>query len=323
VSHRRAALDHVLRLVAASELSDVLVLRGSMTMLAFAPGAARDPGDLDFVLLPPEGVAVDERDPYPYVDSRAWAQWWPEAAHGALRHAFWGEEEHFDTGGMHPRVPPEGLSWVAGPDDLPTAHHDVLHLIEKHPDAGPVRLLAARCHVDTRGEYVEYAGPPGIRLTVPWEGDGDTGFTQLDFAYDERLPRPPEALAVPCLSGPPTPVWAASRALSLAWKLQWLHMDQRDRGVAQYKDLYDAVLLAEAPSAVLDFGLLRRLFGDDPPGAALRPAAVTRWRVEGANDPVALEDPVPLLARLASAVERLSRAVPPSRGSGRRGASPG
>ncbi|GIJ52111.1 hypothetical protein Val02_89970 [Virgisporangium aliadipatigenens] len=308
MSARRAVLDHVLRLVAASPLGEVLVLRGSMAMLAFAPGAARDPGDLDFVLRPSAAVPIDDGHPYPYVASRSWAQWWPEAAHGALRHEFWGAEEEFETGGMHPKVPPDGLTWVIDDDDLPTAHEDVIELIRRDPVAGTVKLLAERADCDRLGEddgYAGYAGAAGFRVAVPWEGDGGTGALQIDFAYDERLPRDPVALAVPCLADPPTAVWAASRELSLAWKLQWLHTDQRDREVAQFKDLYDAVLLAESPDAVLDFGLLRRLFGDDPPGAALRPAAVARWRIDGADDPA------PLLARLADAIGRLSRGVPP------------
>jgi hypothetical protein len=49
---RRAALDHVLTVVASSRWAGHLVLRGSVTMAAWAPDAARDPGDLDFVVTP-------------------------------------------------------------------------------------------------------------------------------------------------------------------------------------------------------------------------------------------------------------------------------
>lgn len=49
---RRAAIHHVLTVVARSPWADRLVLRGSVTMPAFCGEAARDPGDLDFVVRP-------------------------------------------------------------------------------------------------------------------------------------------------------------------------------------------------------------------------------------------------------------------------------
>ena len=64
----RSAIDHVLTLVGDSPLAGVLVLRGSVTLLAWAGAAARQPGDLDFVVRPPEIVPQDRWWPYPYVD---------------------------------------------------------------------------------------------------------------------------------------------------------------------------------------------------------------------------------------------------------------
>ncbi|WP_229831462.1 nucleotidyl transferase AbiEii/AbiGii toxin family protein [Actinoplanes ianthinogenes] len=49
---RRAALDHVLSVLAGGSWSRSLVLRGSVTMPAWAGAAAREPGDLDFVVTP-------------------------------------------------------------------------------------------------------------------------------------------------------------------------------------------------------------------------------------------------------------------------------
>ncbi|MET8975995.1 nucleotidyl transferase AbiEii/AbiGii toxin family protein [Streptomyces sp. NPDC004539] len=49
---RRAALETVLRVIADSEWVDSLVLRGSMLMTAWFGEAAREPGDLDFVVVP-------------------------------------------------------------------------------------------------------------------------------------------------------------------------------------------------------------------------------------------------------------------------------
>ncbi|WP_344128443.1 nucleotidyl transferase AbiEii/AbiGii toxin family protein [Luedemannella flava] len=49
---RRAAMDHLLAVIARSELADNLVLRGSVTLAAWVGAAAREPGDLDFVVIP-------------------------------------------------------------------------------------------------------------------------------------------------------------------------------------------------------------------------------------------------------------------------------
>lgn len=49
---RRDAMHHLLRVVADSPWSDSLVLRGSVTMRAWVGDAAREPGDIDFVVLP-------------------------------------------------------------------------------------------------------------------------------------------------------------------------------------------------------------------------------------------------------------------------------
>jgi hypothetical protein len=51
-SARRRAMDLVLTAIAASEWADSLVLRGSVLMSAWFGGAAREPGDLDFVVVP-------------------------------------------------------------------------------------------------------------------------------------------------------------------------------------------------------------------------------------------------------------------------------
>ncbi|MEY9877804.1 hypothetical protein ABH931_007328 [Streptacidiphilus sp. MAP12-33] len=50
---RRAALDLVLAGIAASPWADSLVLRGSVLLRAWYGEAAREPGDLDFVVVPP------------------------------------------------------------------------------------------------------------------------------------------------------------------------------------------------------------------------------------------------------------------------------
>ncbi|MFB7651445.1 MULTISPECIES: nucleotidyl transferase AbiEii/AbiGii toxin family protein [unclassified Streptomyces] len=58
---RRRALDLVLGAVADSEWVDALVLRGSVLMSAWFGVEAREPGDLDFVVVPPSWRIDDGR----------------------------------------------------------------------------------------------------------------------------------------------------------------------------------------------------------------------------------------------------------------------
>ncbi|MGX6606476.1 nucleotidyl transferase AbiEii/AbiGii toxin family protein [Micromonosporaceae bacterium Da 78-11] len=61
---RRRAMGHVLTVLAATRWAGHLVLRGSATMPAWVGAAAREPGDLDFVITPPTvtsgGAQADE-----------------------------------------------------------------------------------------------------------------------------------------------------------------------------------------------------------------------------------------------------------------------
>ncbi|MFI5792384.1 nucleotidyl transferase AbiEii/AbiGii toxin family protein [Streptomyces sp. NPDC051677] len=58
---RRRALDLVLAAISDSEWVDSLVLRGSVLMSAWFGGAAREPGDLDFVVIPQQWGIDDPR----------------------------------------------------------------------------------------------------------------------------------------------------------------------------------------------------------------------------------------------------------------------
>ncbi|MGX8910123.1 nucleotidyl transferase AbiEii/AbiGii toxin family protein [Streptomyces netropsis] len=58
---RRHALDHVLAAVAASPWAEHLVLRGSVLLKAWFGEAAREPGDLDFVVVPDTWRLADDR----------------------------------------------------------------------------------------------------------------------------------------------------------------------------------------------------------------------------------------------------------------------
>lgn len=120
---------------------------------------------------------------------------------------------------------------------------------------GPVRLDA---HAAVGDEIWSYDRVPGRRLVIPWTAEAEgvpPGSVQLDFVFNERLPVPPEPAEIRGPQGTaPVVVGAATRALSLAWKVLWLVSDVHPEG----KDLYDAVLLAECTE--LPFALLREVF---------------------------------------------------------------
>ena len=284
----RAVLDHVLRLVAGAECGESLVLRGSMAMLARVGDGARPPRDLDWIVLASRATPIDDLDPYPYVNQLDVARNWPEAAHGAGRPKMWTFED-LDTGGLKPRLPPEGLHWLTveeTAEDLNRPHDDVIDLIRAQPRVdGGVILDVQNASYDARWAYAynqDEGGGGGVRVLVPWRaGDGRDGTLQLDFAYDEVLPETPALTAVPREGGgQPTVLWAATTALSLMWKLQWLATDQVDHGYVEGKDLYDAVLLAELDSTVLSSRLQHALRSRLPDPEVLNPDTVRGWAVD-------------------------------------------
>ncbi|MCX4767986.1 nucleotidyl transferase AbiEii/AbiGii toxin family protein [Streptomyces sp. NBC_01275] len=306
-------LDHLLRLIVGSPLGDSLVLRGSMVMPAWVGAAAREPADLDWIVSRPLLVPLDPEYPYPYVEEVAVVQQWPEAADGADRYEIWKFEE-FETRGLSPVTPPEGMHWIveAEPEVRPP-HESLLDLVRERPVAAPGVVLDADAgRDDGTWTYSEY-DTPGIRLTLPWKAeDLPPGEVRLDFARDERLPEPPVWTAIPRGDGTgPIAVRTAGRELSLAWKLLWLHADCATEGRAQAKDLYDAVLLAEAEATKLSPQLLRRVFRHEPRATAaadaLRLDTVALWPVDWedfrANHPQVRGTAQEWLERLSRALE--------------------
>lgn len=116
---------------------------------------------------------------------------------------------------------------------------------------GAVRFDARQAISDEVWTYDEV---PGQRLFLPWTAEGlSDGCTGMDFAFGENLPEAARPIELWPVAGTPTVLRAASRELSLAWKLLWLAGGMEP----QAKDLYDAVLLAEAVRLPLD--LLKRV----------------------------------------------------------------
>jgi hypothetical protein len=265
----------VLSLIAEMPWSDSLVLRGSMLMCVFYGTAAREPADLDFVVLPESAVPVDSLDPHPYLAGFDVVQQWPEAADGAYRYDLWMDAEaEFETRGLRAIVPPDGLTWEVDAcprESFVDYSRDLAESVRRQPQAAPdVMLDADRVRSDDSWAYsYRGEGPGGIRVVIPWTApDLPEGRVQIDLALDEPLPEPPVWTLIPAprAAAGPLVVQAASRELSLAWKLLWLHTDSGTDAGPRPKDLYDAVLLAEDGRTRLSAKLLRRVMSPSAAG---------------------------------------------------------
>ncbi|MGW3717746.1 nucleotidyl transferase AbiEii/AbiGii toxin family protein [Streptomyces sp. NPDC005133] len=309
---RRTVQDHLLRVITESSWGDGLILRGSLPLQAWVGAAAREPGDLDWIVLEPSADDfVDPLDPYPYVDGIDVVQQWPEAADGAAAPELWTDGDCHATGGARPALAPDGLHWLDS-DALepgPDPQDEVVAALEAGPPPPEgIRIDPGAVTSDGVWMYRTYE-TPGVRVVVPWQADGlPPGELRMDFAQDERLPEAPVWTACPRVDGgQPIPVRTASQGLSLAWKLLWLSEDQQAEGRSAAKDLYDAVLLAEHPRTRLPSRLLRTVLG--PHAAGFSPETVLDWLVNWsafhAENRWVEGDPDGLRARLAGALAAL------------------
>ena len=291
-----------------------------MVMPAWVGCRAREPADLDFVVLPGLGAPVDPLDPHPYVDRIDAVQQWPEAFDGAAGYEIWADgEEEWETRGLRPRVPPEGLRWEADPApwDPDSLHDDLVDLVRRRPGAASGVVLDADGARRDRNWGYAYGGygAAGVRILVPWRSEGvPGGEVQLDFAVDEGVPQPPVWTLVPRGDGgAPSVVRTAGRELSLAWKLLWLHTDAATGDGPRCKDLYDAVLLAEDARTRLSPRLLRRVLRGSSPGtapdvlgAAPVPPDAAEWAAFQADHPAARGTAQDWVRRLATALAPMS-----------------
>ncbi|WP_255954726.1 nucleotidyl transferase AbiEii/AbiGii toxin family protein [Streptomyces odontomachi] len=184
---RRQAMDLVLAAIAGSPWAASLVLRGSVLMAAWFGEAAREPGDLDFVVVPADWGIEDDR-------TAALFDGIPQVVQGAAE------------------------------------------------ECGSGLRLAAEDAVSD--DIWTYDRVPGRRLVLPWSAPGlPGGQVQIDFVFNEQLPRAVTTTRVPALGGDGEGALlrTVTPELSLAWKVMWLINDSYPQG----KDLYDAVLLAE------------------------------------------------------------------------------
>ncbi|MFF9506576.1 nucleotidyl transferase AbiEii/AbiGii toxin family protein [Streptomyces sp. NPDC014724] len=250
---RRAAIDHVLALIAGSWWSDSLVLRGSLPLQAWAGEPAREPADLDWVVV---GDMLNTG--WQYGNLIDLTRTWP-AVVDALEPA---DDAHGIQGTWDARQPSSDLKRLleaASTDgEAESLYGDLLERIRERPEApGGVLLDADQAYAESSDGGWSYHGP-GVRLEVPWRAFGlPPGRIRVDFATDDMFSDPPELAALPVGCGePPAVVQTASRELSLAWKILWLQVESEEDGGAQGKDLYDAVLLAEDSRTRLSTSLL-------------------------------------------------------------------
>ncbi|MFB6988932.1 nucleotidyl transferase AbiEii/AbiGii toxin family protein [Streptomyces sp. NPDC056304] len=274
---RRAAIDHVLALIAGSWWSDSLVLRGSLPLQAWVGERAREPADLDWVV-----VRDMLNTGWQYGNLIDLTRTWPAVA-DALEPA---DDAHGIQGTWEARHPSSDLKRLleaaSADGEAESLYGDLLERIRQRPEApGGVLLDADQAYAESSDGGWSYHGP-GVRLEVPWRASGlPPGRIRVDFATDETFSDPPELAALPVGCGePPVVVQTASRELSLAWKILWLQVESEEDGGAQGKDLYDAVLLAEDRRTRLSTSLLEEVLSSgygctDADGLA--PDLVRRW----------------------------------------------
>lgn len=310
---RRAAIDHVLALIAGSWWSDSLVLRGSLPLQAWAGERAREPADLDWVV-----VRDMVNGGWPYGNLIDLTRTWPAVA-DAMEPA---DDAHGIHGTWDVRNPSADLDRlleaVSADEDAESPYMDLLDRIREWPEApGGVMLDADQAYAVSSDGGWSYHGP-GVRLEVPWRVSGlPSGRIRVDFATDDMFSYPPESAVLPVGSGqPPAVVLTASRELSLSWKILWLQVESEEDGGAQGKDLYDAVLLAEDRRTSLSTDLLEDvLSGGDARG--FHPDQVHRWSVAWekfqAEYPWVQGSAKEWLSRLSGALTSMFTAVVPTK----------
>jgi hypothetical protein len=154
--------------------------------------------------------------------------------------------------------PPKDLDFVVVPETLGISDRRALELLESVVTAVTSREcngIELRRDEVAQDEIWTYDRVPGTRLVFRWMAPGlPWGATQLDFVFGERLPVAHQMLDVSLTPERHAELQVAPKDLSLAWKLLWLCSDTHPRA----KDLYDAMLLAEATT--LPLPLLQAVF---------------------------------------------------------------
>jgi hypothetical protein len=275
----RAALDHVLTLLAESWQSEHLVLRGSAVLRAWYGDRAREPADLDWVVTH-ESLG----DEWLYGNLIDLIREWPSVADGMILDP---DDAHGIAGTWRATEPSDDLAEVVADEAewaMPCAA--LLDQVARRPEAACGVVLDTEI-AEAEWTYRAYAyDTPGVRLEIPWWAPGvPPGHVRLDFtpeAAEGGLPVDPVLTLIPRGDGRrPVPVRTVTRELSLAWKILWLRIGSESGEGALGKDLYDAVLLAEDDLTRLSASRLATVLRDHPARstADFHPDEARAWTV--------------------------------------------
>jgi hypothetical protein len=146
---------------------------------------------------------------------------------------------------------PKDADFVVVPPSVGADDRDGRRLIARVVELASAPLQAGPLSLRLESPSVEsiwtYERAEGRRVVVPFRAGLDEpsfpgGTLQIDLVFGEPLRDRPGVLVLQCPGSSPVRVLAATMRESLAWKLLWLVTDWSPQG----KDLYDALLLAEA-----------------------------------------------------------------------------
>ena len=173
---------------------------------------------------------------------------------------------------------PGDIDWVFQPKEV-TIHNALAHdlfaelflMVREQPVVGEIVINTEQIATD---DIWTYERADGRRIVFPWKAPSlPAGSVQMDVVFAEELWQEPIRVELPLADGTALDFWAASKELSLVWKLLWLSTDSYPQG----KDLYDAVLLAE--QAVLLLPLFARALeeGDGGNSEEFTPHTIQNW----------------------------------------------
>ncbi|MFE6921125.1 nucleotidyl transferase AbiEii/AbiGii toxin family protein [Nocardia sp. NPDC057663] len=163
---RRAALDHVLAAVAGTAWAEQLMVRGSVLLRAWYGADAREPGDLDFVVLTPDWTLHDARTATMLDDLAVAAQQTSAQSGGIVRIEADGAVA--DEIWTYCRVPGRRLvlPWHTTEAAIPGGTVQLDFVFGEDLPEPPVRTEVARIGTEGPGALLYTASP---RLSLAWK----------------------------------------------------------------------------------------------------------------------------------------------------------
>ncbi|MFD4457845.1 nucleotidyl transferase AbiEii/AbiGii toxin family protein [Nocardia sp. NPDC058480] len=163
---RREALDHVLAGLAATQWADQVMVRGSVLLRAWYGTEAREPGDLDFVVLSPDWTLPDPRTEAMFVEVAAVAQGAAERSGSTVRLDPAGAVS--DEIWTYDRVPGRRLvlPWSATEPGIPGGSVQLDFVFGEALPEPPLRTEIARLGSSGPGAVLLAASP---QLSLAWK----------------------------------------------------------------------------------------------------------------------------------------------------------